>query len=121
MDISNLTFSLKDVITIIVGLGSLFGFYFALKRDIEKVSSDLKEQERKQDSEHQLVIKALEETQLETEKKEEALNKRIDEIKEEHKTAHSKLEVKIDNMSQQLTVLNAALAELTGYLKGKDK
>lgn len=119
MEITNLTFNIKDVITIVVGIGSFLGFYYALKRSVEKVSNDLEDLESKQEQDHQSVMGAMKERKEDSDKKEQLIYKRIDEIKEEQKAAHEKLEVKIDAMAGHLSAMNTNLSELTGYIKAK--
>ena len=119
MEVTSLTFNIKDVVTIIIGIGSFLGFYYALKRSVEKVSNDLEDLENKQEKDHQSVMGAMKEHKDDSDKKEQLIYKRIDEIKEEQKAAHEKLEVKIDAMSGHLSAMNTSLSELTGYIKAK--
>ena len=119
MEITSLTFNIKDVITIVVGIGSFLGFYYALKREVEKVSSKVDSLEEKQEKDHQSVTEAMKEHKDESSKKEELVYKRINEIRDEVKDAHGKLEVKIDAIVGSLSTMSANLSELTGYIKAK--
>jgi len=119
MEITSLTFNIKDVITIVVGIGSFLGFYYALKREVEKVSSKVDSLEEKQEKDHQSVTEAMKEHKDESSKKEELVYKRINEIRDEVKDAHGKLEVKIDGIVGSISTMNTNLSELTGYIKAK--
>jgi hypothetical protein len=119
MEITSLTFNIKDVITIVVGIGSFLGFYYALKREVEKVSIKVDSLEEKQEKDHQSVTEAMKEHKDESSKKEEQVYKRINEIRDEVKDAHGKLEVKIDAIVGSLSTMSANLSELTGYIKAK--
>jgi len=119
MEITSLTFNIKDVITIVVGIGSFLGFYYALKREVEKVSIKVDSLEEKQEKDHQSVTEAMKEHKDESSKKEELVYKRINEIRDEVKDAHGKLEVKIDGIVGSISTMNTNLSELTGYIKAK--
>ena len=119
MEITSLTFNIKDVITIVVGIASFLGFYYALKRELEKVSTKAEMIEEKHKQDHQTVIQAMKDHKEETDKKEELVYKRISEIREEVKDAHGKLEVKIDGIVGSISTMNTNLSELTGYIKAK--
>ena len=119
MEITSLTFNIKDVITIVVGFGSFLGFYYALKREVEKVSIKVDSLEEKQEKDHQSVTESMKEHKDESNKKEEQVYKRINEIRDEVKDAHGKLEVKIDAIVGSLSTMSANLSELTGYIKAK--
>jgi predicted Holliday junction resolvase-like endonuclease len=119
MEITSLTFNIKDVITIVVGIGSFLGFYYALKREVEKVSIKVDSLEEKQEKDHQSVTEAMKEHKDESNKKEDQVYKRINEIRDEVKDAHGKLEVKIDGIVGSISTMNTNLSELTGYIKAK--
>ena len=119
MEITSLTFNIKDVITIVVGIGSFLGFYYALKREVEKVSSKVDSLEEKQEKDHQSVTEAMKEHKDESSKKEELVYNRINDIRDEVKDAHGKLEVKIDGIVGSISTMNTNLSELTGYIKAK--
>ena len=119
MEVTSLTFNIKDVITIIIGISSFLGVYYALKSKVEKVKSSLDELEKKQEKDHQAVIQAMKDHKEDSDKKEELVYKRINEIRDEQKDAHGKLEQKIDAMADNLTKMNTNLSELTGYIKAK--
>jgi chromosome segregation ATPase len=119
MEATDLTFGLKDVITIVVGVCTLIGFYYALKRSVEKVSNDLDDLEEKQEKDHNTVMNAIKEHRDDSDKREAKIYERIDDIRKEQKDAHEKLEVKLDAMADNISKLNTNLSELTGYIKAR--
>lgn len=119
MDATSLTFGIKDVITIIIGVCTLLGFYYALRRSVEKVSNDLDDLEEKQEKDHNLVMTAIKEHREDSDKREAKIYERIGDIRKEQKDAHDKLEVKLDAMAENLTKMSTHLSELTGYIKAK--
>lgn len=119
MDATMLTFGIKDVITIVIGVCTFLGFYYALKRSVEKVSNDLDDLEEKQERDHNIVMKAIKEHRDDSDKRELKIYERIDHIRKEQKDAHEKLEVKIDAITDNLSKMNNQLSELTGYIKAR--
>lgn len=119
MEANDLTFGLKDVITIVIGVCTLLGFYYALKRSVEKVSNDLDDLEEKQEKDHNIVMGAIKEHREDSDKREAKIYDRITDIRKEQKDAHEKLEIKIDAMAENLAKMNTNLSELTGYIKAK--
>jgi predicted Holliday junction resolvase-like endonuclease len=119
MDANDLTFGIKDVITIVVAIATLLGFYYALQRSVEKVSTDLDNLEDKQEKDHNTVMNAIKEHREDSDKREAKIYERIDDIRKEQKDAHDKLEVKIDAMADNLAKMNTNLSELTGYIKAR--
>ena len=119
MEANDLTFGLKDVITIVIGVCTLLGFYYALKRSVEKVSNDLDDLEEKQEKDHNMVMGAIKEHREDSDKREAKIYDRINDIRKEQKDAHEKLEIKIDAMAENLAKMNTNLSELTGYIKAK--
>lgn len=119
MEVTEITFNIKDVITIILGISSFTGFYYALKRSVEKVSNDLDTLEVKQKQDTEAIMKTLREQKQDMHNTEEHIYLRINEIREEQKLANDKLETKIDTMSGHLSSMSTSLAELTGYIKAK--
>lgn len=119
MEITSLTFNIKDVVTIVIGIGSFLGFYYALKSQVEKVKSNMDDLEDKQEKDHQAVIQAIKDHKEDSDKKEELVYKRINEIRDEQKDAHGKLEQKIDDMAKNLSSMNTNLSEIAGYIKAK--
>jgi chaperonin cofactor prefoldin len=92
-------FQPRDLITIIGGAVSLTGLYYALKRDVVKVSSALGKVEAYHKREIEMINVALKEQKAE-------LNLKND-----------KLEGKIDAIQTQIAMISSHLAELNGYLK----
>lgn len=101
MEAEGLMFTAKDVIGIILLAVSVLGAYFALKKDVEKAVTKIKEIDT------QLLHK------------ETIIYKRMSEIKDEQKSDHEKLSVKIDTLNQHMNTISTSLAELTGYIKAK--
>lgn len=119
MDATSLTFGVKDVITIVIGVCTLLGFYYALKRSVEKVSNDLDDLEDKQNKDHEAVMNTIKEHRDDSDKREAKIYDNISSIRKEQKDAHDKIEIKIDAITDNLSKLNNNLAELTGYIKAK--
>jgi hypothetical protein len=92
-------FEPRDLITIIGGAVSLTGLYYALKRDVVKVSSAL----GKVESYHKREI--------------EMINVALKDQKTELNLKNDKLEGKIDAIQTQIAMISSHLAELNGYLK----
>ena len=130
MDITTITFGIKDVVAIIGGVLALSGFIYAMKRQSDKTDSRLTTLEIN----HEADIKNTEERFLharnakkanimkiyeDMNKVEENLKEEITEIKSEQKTAHDKMSTKLDTLSNQMSTMNINLAELTGYIKAK--
>jgi hypothetical protein len=119
MDATSLTFGVKDVITIVIGVCTLLGFYYALKRSVEKVSNDLDDLENKQNKDHDDVMTTIREHREDSDKREAKIYDSIGTIRKEQKDAHDKIEIKIDAITDNLFKLNNNVAELTGYIKAK--
>jgi uncharacterized membrane protein YgaE (UPF0421/DUF939 family) len=119
MDVNSLVFETRDVVTIVIGVGSFLGFYYALKRAIEKVTHTVENMEEKYKADVALINQAVKDNKDDMNKKEEHIYQRINEIREEQKSANEKLEYKIDAISSHLTAMNTSLSELTGYIKAK--
>jgi hypothetical protein len=119
MDATSLTFGVKDVITIVIGVCTLLGFYYALKRSVEKVSNDLDDLENKQTKDHEDVMTTIKEHREDSDTREAKIYDSIGTIRKEQKDAHDKIEIKIDAITDNLFKLNNNVAELTGYIKAK--
>lgn len=131
MDANELTFNIKDVVTIVIGLGSLIGFVYMIKSSTEKTELKITETNdeltefKKSVSEKFLhsknTKKATVEYIMETvEKKESLIYNKISEIKNEQEVAHNKLWNKLDSVEKMQQSISNSLAELTGYLKAKN-
>jgi ABC-type phosphate transport system auxiliary subunit len=94
-------FQPRDLVTIIGGAISLTGLYYALKRDVVRVSTAL----GKVESYHKREI--------------EMINVALKEQKTELNAKNDKLEGKIDAIQTQIAMISSHLAELNGYLKAK--
>jgi predicted nucleic acid-binding Zn-ribbon protein len=92
-------FELKDLITIIGAAISLASLYFALKRSVDKVTMQVRSIETFHKREIQLINDAMKEQ------------------KNEMNSKNDKLEMKMDAIQSQVTMISSRLAELTGFLK----
>jgi hypothetical protein len=101
----------RDIITIIGGAVSLTGLYYALKRDVVKVSSAL----GKVESYHKREVTMLSDSIKETK---EEFNTKLNVMKEEQNKAIDKLEKKIDVIAAQNLTISTNLAELAGFIRG---
>jgi hypothetical protein len=120
MDATHLVFGIKDVIAIILGVISILGFLFALKRSSETThtkldSANLEHQAYKQETTAKLI-----ELKADLEKKEVQFMSRIEQVRAEHRDDHEKLWVKIDSFEKTQQMMLTSLAELTGYLRAKN-
>jgi hypothetical protein len=104
-------FQPRDLITIIGGAVSLTGLYYALKRDVVKVSSAL----GKVESYHKREITMLGDSIKETK---DEFNTKLNVMKEEQNKAIDKLEKKIDVIAAQNLTISTNLAELAGFIRG---
>lgn len=119
MEPSTVFFETRDVITIIVGVASLSGLYYTLKRSVDRLSTNFTNMQENHTRDMASLNQSLKETKEDFSKKEQNIYTRISELREEQKTASERLDIKIDAISSSVNSMNAALAELTGYLKGK--
>jgi hypothetical protein len=101
----------RDIITIIGGAVSLTGLYYALKRDVVKVSTALS----KVESYHKREVTMLGDSIKETK---EEFNTKLNVMKEEQNKAIDKLEKKIDVIAAQNLTISTNLAELAGFIRG---
>jgi hypothetical protein len=104
-------FQPRDLITIIGGAVSLTGLYYALKRDVVKVSSAL----GKVESYHKREVTMLGDSIKETK---DEFNTKLNVMKEEQNKAIDKLEKKIDVIAAQNLTISNNLAELAGFIRG---
>lgn len=94
-------FTVRDLVTIVGGAVSLTGLYYALKRDVIKVSSALGK------------VEAYHKREL------DEMNARITEMKEESNKAIEKLDRRLDTIQAQNMQIATDLATLTGYIKAQ--
>jgi hypothetical protein len=131
MDANELTFNIKDVVTIVIGLGSVIGFVYMIKSSTEKTELKITETNDELDEFKKIVNekflhskntkKATVEYIMDTvEKKENLIYTKISEIKSEQEVAHNKLWNKLDSVEKMQQSISNSLAELTGYLKAKN-
>ncbi len=86
--------------------------YYALKRDVVRVSSALSKVESYHKREVTMLAESIKDTK-------EEFNTKLTAMKEEQNKAIDKLESKIDTIAIQNIQISNNLAELTGYLRGK--
>ena len=131
MNASELTFNIKDVVTIVVGLGSIIGFVYMIKSNTEKTELKINETNdeliefKKIVNEKFLHSKNTKKATVEyimdtVEKKESSIYSKITEIKNEQEVAHNKLWNKLDAVEKMQQNISNSLSELTGYLKAKN-
>jgi len=131
MNASELTFNIKDVVTIVIGLGSIIGFVYMIKSNTEKTELKINETNDELTEFKRIVDekflhskntkKATVEYIMDTvEKKESLIYNKINEIKNEQEVAHNKLWNKLDSVEKMQQSISNSLAELTGYLKAKN-
>ena len=131
MDANELTFNIKDVVTIVIGLGSVIGFVYMIKSSTEKTELKITETNdeltefKKSVNEKFLHSKNTKKATVEyimdtVEKKENLIYTKISEIKSEQEVAHNKLWNKLDSVEKMQQSISNSLAELTGYLKAKN-
>jgi len=141
MDVTSLTFGIKDVVAIVAAVISIVSFIFAMKHSNEKNKTRLLTAENKIQEHVAANKEALTIFKTEVEEKfmharnskkanvmriyedltkvEESFQDEIKEIKSEQKTAHDKMSTKLDTLSTQMSTMNSSLAELTGYIRAK--
>ena len=131
MNASELIFGIKDVVAIIIGLGSIVSFIYVIKSSSEKANIKISEVNDELDDFKKVVNekflhskntkKATVEYIMDTvEKKENLIYTKISEIKSEQEVAHNKLWNKLDAVEKMQQNISNNLAELTGYLKAKN-
>lgn len=131
MNASELIFGIKDVVAIIIGLGSIVSFVYVIKSSSEKANIKISEVNNELDEFKKVVNekflhskntkKATVEYIMDTvEKKENLIYSKITEIKSEQEVAHNKLWNKLDTVEKMQQNISNNLAELTGYLKAKN-
>lgn len=135
MDVTQLTFGIKDVVAIVAGVISILSFIYAIKKSTEKAedaSLDLKKAledhirlteekflhaRNSKKANIEVIMDHIKVNKEEVEKKESQIYARLNEVKEELKDGHLKLEGKIDGLVVMQQSMNTNLAELTGFLK----
>jgi hypothetical protein len=119
MEPGTVFFETRDVITIVVGVASLSGLYYTLKRSVDRLSTNFTNMQENHSRDMASLNQSLKETKDDFSKKEQNIYTRIGELREEQKSASERIDIKIDAISSHITAMNAALAELTGYIKAK--
>ena len=131
MDASQITFGIKDVVMIIIGLGSIIAFIYMLKSNSEKAEIKITETNEELEDFKKIVNekflhskntkKATVQHIMETiDKKENLIYSKITEIKNEQEVAHNKLWNKLDSVEKMQQAISNSLSELIGYLKAKN-
>jgi predicted Holliday junction resolvase-like endonuclease len=118
MNINSIIFELKDVIALTIAVASLLGFYFRLKRQLDKLYIHVDELEKKHNESNKSVMEALEENKKDFEKREINLHDRINEVRNDNINSYQKLESKIDIIFNHLSTITSNLAEITGFIRG---
>lgn len=139
MNASELTFGIKDVVAIAVGIIGIAGFLYALKRAtdaakdaVDGLKSDLNNYKREVEEKFlhaknakkaniQMVMEALQKTEESVDKKEAQLYARMEEMRKDQKDIQEKLWVKLDSVEKMQHSMSTGLAELTGFLKATKK
>ena len=139
MNASEITFGIKDVVAIIIGVVGVVGFFYALKRatdtakdSVATLMLELNNHKKEVDEKFlhaknakkaniQMVMEALEKTKDEVDKKEAQLYARMEEMRKDQKDTQEKLWVKLDSVEKMQHSMSTALAELTGFLKATKK
>jgi hypothetical protein len=132
MDVTDITFGIKDVVAIIVSTGTLLGFWFALKHAVAKnkedievfkvhVREELLHEKNAKKANTEIIFTAMGKIERELKEKEDEIYDKIAEMREEHKEANGKLSGKIDAIALQMNNMSNNLSELTGYLKGRNE
>lgn len=139
MNATEITFGIREVIEIIIGLTAIIAFIYAMKRADEKntdkitvIDEDLKTLKKDIDEKFlhsknakkaniQAIMDTIDKNKNEVEKKEEQIYTKITELRKEQQDAHEKLWIKLDGVEKMQFAMNTALSELTGYLKAKSE
>lgn len=139
MNASELTFGIKDVVAIAVGIIGIAGFLYALKRAtdtakdaVDGLKSDLNNYKREVEEKFlhaknakkaniQMVMEALQKTEESVDKKEAQLYARMEEMRKDQKDIQEKLWIKLDSVEKMQHSMSTGLAELTGFLKATKK
>ena len=148
MNVQDLTFGIKDVVAIIVGLGALWGFVYALKSQHDKSTTRMNSLELAQENHEADTRKDIADIKRDTEEKflhaknakkanimaiydelnrnreefkekEAQIYTKIEDIRKEQKDSHDKMSTKLDVLSTQMNAMSSNLAELTGYIRAK--
>jgi len=109
-----MNFEPRDLFTIVGGAISLTGLYYALKRDVVKVSASLTAVEAYHKRELTTLSDAIKMTKDE-------FNNKLNTMKEEQNKAIDKLEKKIDVIASQNLAISTNLAELAGFIRANSK
>jgi len=137
MDAATLTFGIKDVVAIVLGVITILGFLYALKNsneknkalaeqallavaDLQKTSDEkFLHAKNSKKANIQFIMDEIAQVKTDVEKKETSIYNKITEIRTEQKEGHDKLSAQITTMSTQLTLISNNMSELTGYIKAK--
>lgn len=135
MDAATLTFGIKDVIAIVVAVGSGLGFYYRMKATDEKHSAAIKTNAlnlstMKRDVDEkllhaknakkaniQMLLEQIGKTNNALEKTETEIYVKMNENRAEQLAEHKELSHKIDAVNTSLQGMAITLSEITGYMK----
>lgn len=139
MNITDITFGLKDVIAIIIGTATGVGVIWAMRSadgdnkkanaqtqlELDTFKKDVLEKfvhaKNAKKANIEMIFEEINKNKVDVEKKEVQIYTRITEIRTEQKEAHDKLSIKMDVISTQMGQVNTNLAELTGFIKASTK
>jgi hypothetical protein len=137
MDAATLTFGIKDVVAIIVGVISIASFIWALKNSNEKnhaianqalnevdaleksMDEKILHEKNSKKANIQFLMDEIAQVKAEVEKKETIIYNKITEIRTEQKEGHDKLSSQILLMTAQLNTIGNNVSELTGYTRAQ--
>lgn len=148
MDVTHITFGIKDVVAIVSGVITVVSFVFAIKHNNEKTQTRLEGAEKKiddTDKYHQrelldfrkevdekflhaknakkanimAIYEEINRNREDFKEKEGQIYSKIEDIRAEQKVSHDKMSTKLDALATQMSTMNSNLAELTGYIRAK--
>lgn len=139
MNATELTFGIKEVVEIILGLGAIAAFIYAMKRadekntdkitvieeDLKALKTDVEEKffhaKNAKKANIQSIMDTIDKNKDDVEKKELQIYNRINELRKEQQDAHEKLWIKLDGVEKMQFAMNSTLSELSGYIKAKSE
>lgn len=137
MDVTSITFGIKDVVAIVGAVISVVSFIFAMKHSNDKNNSRLdalneKLDDTKKDMDEKFlhaknakkanimsIYEEIARNREDFKEKELQIYAKIEDIREEQKASHEKMSGKLDTLSTTIANMNTNLAELTGYIRAK--
>lgn len=110
MNAEQLTFTLGNVISIIVFISTAVGIWYSLKRNVDKGIMISKQHKAE-----------LDDFKLQVDKKENQIYAKIDEIKKEQHDSNQKLWEKLEVIADAQVEMKVCLAKITGVLETINK